>query len=64
MDLDHNPIAIGYQAGGILGLILGGFLADTWLGFAIVALSSAAGGILLGWVADSILTQVADRRGG
>jgi hypothetical protein len=37
----HNPVAVGYQIGGCLGLILAGFLADTWLWFAVVALSSA-----------------------
>jgi hypothetical protein len=51
----HNPVAVGYQIGGCLGLILAGFLADTWLWFAVVALSSAAGGILAGLIARSII---------
>jgi len=63
MDLEHNPIAVGYQAGGILGLLLGGFLADTWLWFAVVAFSGLIGGTLLGWVAHSILTRLDHRRG-
>jgi len=63
MDLDRNPIAIGYQTGGILGLLLGGFLADTWLWFAIVAFSSLIGGTLAGWLVNSIMTRLAHRRG-
>jgi hypothetical protein len=57
----HNPVAVGYQIGGCLGLILAGFLADTWLWFAVVALSSAAGGILAGLIARSII-RLARRR--
>ena len=63
MDLDHNPIAVGYQAGAILGLLLGGFLADTWLWFAIVALSSAAGGTLLGIIFRSLRARLLGSEG-
>ncbi|MFQ6090245.1 MAG: hypothetical protein ACE5LD_02260 [Candidatus Bipolaricaulia bacterium] len=62
MNGERNPIAAGYQAGGILGLLLGGFLADTWLWFAVVAFSSALGGTLLGWLANSILTRLNHRQ--
>jgi lipid-binding SYLF domain-containing protein len=59
----HNPVAVGYQIGGCLGLILAGFLADTWLWFAVVALSSAAGGILAGLIARSIIRLARRTRG-
>jgi len=58
--MDQDPIAVGYQAGAILGLLLGGFLADTWLGFAVVALSSAAGGTLLGFIFRSLRARLSD----
>jgi len=54
MDPDRNPVVLGYQAGGIFGLLLGGFVADTWLGFAVCVGASALGGILLGWVASKV----------
>jgi len=60
---EYKPIEIGYYGGGILGLLLGGFLADTWLWFAVVAFSGLIGGTLLGWVADSIITRLERRRG-
>jgi len=63
MDLDHNLIAVGYQAGAILGLLLGGFLADTWLWFAVVALSSAAGGTLLGIIFRSLRARLLGSEG-
>jgi hypothetical protein len=63
MKTEHKPIERGYYSGGILGLLLGGFLADTWLWFAVVAFSSLFGGILVGWLADSIITRLNHRRG-
>ncbi|MFQ6033386.1 MAG: hypothetical protein ACE5KR_00815 [Candidatus Bipolaricaulia bacterium] len=63
MKTEHKPIEWGYYGGGILGLLLGGFLADTWLWFAVVAFSSLAGGTLAGWLASSIITRLAHRRG-
>jgi hypothetical protein len=63
MKTEYKPIEIGYYTGGILGLLLGGFLANTWLWFSIVAFSSLAGGLLAGWVADSIITRLDHRRG-
>lgn len=50
MNGERNRIAAGYQTGGILGVLLGGFLADTWLWFAVVAFSSLLGGTLCGWL--------------
>ncbi len=61
MDLDHNPIAIGYQVGTCCGLILGGFLADTWLWFAVVVSSTAAGGTLIGLIAYALMRLSARR---
>ena len=59
----YKLIEWGYYGGGVLGLLLAGFLADTWLWFAVVAFSGLIGGTLLGWLADSILTRLDRRRG-
>ena len=58
----YNPIAVGYQAGGILGLLLGGFLADTWLWFSIIVVATASGGLLIGWLAQAVLYRFNQRQ--